>query len=294
MSFYMGHKRCFPRKLVCEHIMSDVRDMAASESVRLVFMLVPTKVQVYGRLVSDRSNQSFKDRLARQLVYENNFSQAFAVLARRLNLDYIDLLPVFRELAPSCLLYSPFDTHWNINGRRVAADLVADWITARNGQANAEKFDPSRFRREICAPNVLTGSALPVESMYEIAGMTSDGWFTPESKLIVKVPLVAKQLTLTLEVPGWMPFNLPVHLQAIRNGKMEHIFQFASPGVHKIVLPLDKAGTIAFNIDNWFVPAQLGINSGDERPLAYRLKATKESTASPCSDKSTRCSGVSN
>jgi hypothetical protein len=35
---------------------------------------------------------------------------------------------------------------------------------------------------------------------------------------------------------------------------------------------MDKAGTIALKIDNWFVPAQLGVGSGDERRLAYRLK----------------------
>jgi hypothetical protein len=135
-----------------ERIMSALKDMAASASVRLVFLLVPTKIQVYGRLASDRSNDGFKRRLTKQLAFETNFSEAFGVVASRLGLDYIDLLPIFRELAPNCLLYSPFDTHWNINGRRVAAALVADWISTRNGPGNSDKFDLLRFQREVCVP----------------------------------------------------------------------------------------------------------------------------------------------
>ena len=56
---------------------------------------------------------------------------------------------------------------------------------------------------------------------------------------------------------------------------MEETFTFPEPGTHKIYIPMDVAGNVELKIDNWFVPAQLGIGSPDERRLAYQLKGTK-------------------
>ena len=119
------------------------------------------------------------------------------------------------------------------------------------------------------------------KNAYEIVDVTSDGWLTPESKLVVKVPDAGKQVVVKLEVPGWMPFAYPVKLQTKRDGQIEKTYEFAHPGTNKIQIPLDKAGTIALKIDNWFVPAQLNIGSSDERQLSYRLEGveTKDSSA---------------
>jgi hypothetical protein len=108
-------------------------------------------------------------------------------------------------------------------------------------------------------------------STYEITNTTADGWLTPDTKVLVKMP-GSKRLALSLEVPGWMPFNYPAKLQITRDGRVDQTFEFPTPGVHKIYIPLDEVGTIGLKIDNWFVPAQLGIGSDDKRQLSYRLK----------------------
>jgi hypothetical protein len=117
--------------------------------------------------------------------------------------------------------------------------------------------------------------AVGKEGAYEIANVTSDGYLTPESKVLITVPGVAKVLALKLEIPKWMPFNYPVKLQTMRDGQLEENFEFAHPGPHKIYIPLDKTGIVAFKIENWFVPAELGVGSPDERRLAYRLQGAK-------------------
>jgi len=81
---------------------------------------------VYGHLSSNRSPDAFKERLPSQLAHESTFSDAFSTLAERLGLEHIDLRPIFRERASQCLLYYPFDSHWNARGRRIAADLIAE------------------------------------------------------------------------------------------------------------------------------------------------------------------------
>ena len=117
--------------------------------------------------------------------------------------------------------------------------------------------------------------ALTVGGAYEITNVMSDGYLTPETSVIIKVPGRAKLLALDLEVPKWMPFDYPVKLQTMRDGQLEENFEFAHPGPHKIYIPLDKTGIVAFKIENWFVPAELGVGSPDERRLAYRLQGAK-------------------
>ena len=109
-------------------ILVRIRDLASQANARLIVLLVPTKLQVYGHLSSHRSPDAFKERLPTQLRHESTFSDAFSTLAERLGLEHIDLRPTFRALASRCLLYYPFDTHWNARARRIAADLIAERI----------------------------------------------------------------------------------------------------------------------------------------------------------------------
>jgi SGNH hydrolase-like domain, acetyltransferase AlgX len=53
-------------------------------------------------------------------------------LAKQLNIPFIDLCPVFEASArDGKLLYYPFDTHWNSEGREVAAAFVAKTLRGR-------------------------------------------------------------------------------------------------------------------------------------------------------------------
>jgi hypothetical protein len=79
-----------------------------------------------------RISDEFKTRLAQQLNFENNFSDAVRKIADRLELEYLDLLPAFRQLASNCILYYPTDTHWNIYARRVAASMLSTMLVKSN------------------------------------------------------------------------------------------------------------------------------------------------------------------
>jgi len=45
---------------------------------------------------------------------------------RSQGIRYLDLLGPFREAGRRARLYKPRDTHWNIAGNRLAADLIRD------------------------------------------------------------------------------------------------------------------------------------------------------------------------
>jgi hypothetical protein len=111
-------------------IVTQFRRAAIRTGTDILFVTIPSKEQVYGALATDRSGADFKKRSAADTPYDATFSEAFTLMARELDVAHLDLFPVFRQLAPSCLLYHPFDTHWNLYGRRVAAAMVARQLKA--------------------------------------------------------------------------------------------------------------------------------------------------------------------
>src|SRR5262245_25367425 len=128
-----------------ERIMMTVKSYGQQSNVRVIWLLIPTKEQVYGRQA--RVSDELKTLLAQQLNFEDNFSDAFHKTADRLELEYLDLLPAFRQLAPNCILYYPTDTHWNIYGRRVAASMLSMVLTKSKMKAS---LDLSAFNTDLC------------------------------------------------------------------------------------------------------------------------------------------------
>lgn len=108
-------------------IVSEFNSICHEHGIVPVLIYIPTATQVYGRLHSKDSNSHFIERV--RSAPDNPSLQAVASLAAELDMDFINLLPVFQEKADEGnLLYYPFDTHWNLEGRRTAAAFVASYL----------------------------------------------------------------------------------------------------------------------------------------------------------------------
>ena len=111
-------------------ILSEFKALCHKSGIIPLLVYIPTATQVYADLYSSASNSRFVDRVARSP--ENPSLKAVASVATELRIDLIDLLPVFRRNAKEGrLLYYPFDTHWNHEGRRIAARLVSSYFENR-------------------------------------------------------------------------------------------------------------------------------------------------------------------
>ena len=55
---------------------------------------------------------------------------------RGLDIEIVDLLPAFRDTAARRRLYKPRDTHWNIAGNALAAELVSQNLVDRTTLLN--------------------------------------------------------------------------------------------------------------------------------------------------------------
>ena len=112
-------------------ILSEFNSICHEHGIVPVLIYIPTATQVYGPLYSSDSNSHFIARV--RSAPDNPSLQAIAGLAAELDMDFINLLPVFQEKADEGnLLYYPFDTHWNLEGRRTAAALVASYLSRRD------------------------------------------------------------------------------------------------------------------------------------------------------------------
>lgn len=79
--------------------------------------------------MNHKSGVRFIGNIEDQLKYEKNSLEAIKSIATELDIRFVDLFSYFKELALSGkLLYYPFDTHWNVNGRKHAAKYLYDYI----------------------------------------------------------------------------------------------------------------------------------------------------------------------
>ena len=118
-------------------IVKTLEALKSGRDLRIVWVLVPTKLQVYAGLagVSDLGDPSFRSKLAGAMPYIDNFQESFRLLTQGMKIDVLDLLPVFRKQASRCLLYYPGDSHWSEDGRMIAAGALASHLSGKSQNA---------------------------------------------------------------------------------------------------------------------------------------------------------------
>lgn len=100
--------------------------LAAQYGIVPIIVFVPTKIEVYGAQYVAESSPVFVEKIKTQLQFENNSHEAFLRLVKETKLRLVDLLPAFKNQARAGkLLYYPFDSHWNVEGRRIAAEEIS-------------------------------------------------------------------------------------------------------------------------------------------------------------------------
>ena len=74
-----------------------------------------------------------------QIAVRENIEKAITVLANESRVDFITLTPVFNQAAAEGkMLYYPLDTHWNAEGREIAARFVAAALKKRYSEVSAQ------------------------------------------------------------------------------------------------------------------------------------------------------------
>jgi len=125
-------------------IIAEFKALAIQSMIVPIVVFIPTKLEVYGSLFDQHSGSRFLSKIHEQLQFEMNTSESLEAVCQEQRLQIVNLLPSFKALARHGEnLYHSFDTHWNLTGRRVAAEVLAKSIGAAHQSTN---FNPEVLR----------------------------------------------------------------------------------------------------------------------------------------------------
>ena len=103
-------------------VVKDYDELFRNSGIRFIFLPIPEKESMYYERLGI-SKPLFLERLTAEL-------QARGV-------ETVELQRAFeRAFQKGMLLYRPDDTHWNENGVRIAAELLAERVSEKRGGVN--------------------------------------------------------------------------------------------------------------------------------------------------------------
>jgi hypothetical protein len=110
-------------------ILQEFKAVSNANGIVPVVVFIPTAAHIYTGYSTAQSGVNWLRIRDAQMRARANVEESMIRLTRELQIRLIDLVPAL-DLAASNgrLLYYPFDTHWNSEGRQVAAEVVAKAI----------------------------------------------------------------------------------------------------------------------------------------------------------------------
>jgi hypothetical protein len=104
----------------------EMKRICSARGIDLLIVIIPDEVQVNSELQSEVVNASGLN------PDQFDFTLPNGMLSRELesmDVKQLDLLEPFKQASTRLRLYKPNDTHWNIAGNKLAADLIGDYIS---------------------------------------------------------------------------------------------------------------------------------------------------------------------
>ena len=103
-----------------------IKDICEAKKIELLVVIIPDELQV---------NEEWQSQVIQALKsHPDNFDFTLAnrLLSRELEsekIEYLDLLSEFKSVSQSKRVYKPQDTHWNIAGNELAAEMIYKYIS---------------------------------------------------------------------------------------------------------------------------------------------------------------------
>lgn len=105
--------------------LNQIQNICRKKGIEFVVVIIPDEVQI---------NASLQKKIREQLLIQANRwniilpNERLTTKLKEMGIDNLDLYPYFLKEAQLQNLYRPQDTHWNIAGNRLAADIINNHI----------------------------------------------------------------------------------------------------------------------------------------------------------------------
>jgi len=108
-------------------ILRDFKAISEQYSINPIILYIPTQAHIYAEYSTPQSGSRWKKLRPERIHVKKNVENAIVKLSQELNLELINLSPAFEQAAKDGkVLYYALDSHWNKEGREVAASFVAE------------------------------------------------------------------------------------------------------------------------------------------------------------------------
>jgi SGNH hydrolase-like domain, acetyltransferase AlgX len=114
-----------------EQILQDFITICLENHVTPIIVYIPMAAHIYAQYSTEESGVNWLTIRDEQILAKANAVGAMITLCDELGLSLVDLSPSFEAAArQGKMLYYPMDTHWNSDGREVAAATIAKVLTS--------------------------------------------------------------------------------------------------------------------------------------------------------------------
>ena len=111
---------------ILRDLLAQLKTVCADNGIHPIVVFIPTKAHIYAEYSTTESGSNWLFKRAQQIAGKSNLETALRTLCRENDLEFESLTPAFERAAnEGRLLYYPFDSHWNSEGRQVGATVLA-------------------------------------------------------------------------------------------------------------------------------------------------------------------------
>jgi hypothetical protein len=112
---------------VLRQVLADFKRACIENQIVPVMLYFPSADHVYADYVTQMSGQRALRRRDQHLPVRGSMEAAVRTITQQLGMEFVSLTPALERAAgEGKLVYYPTDSHWNSEGKEVAARYVAD------------------------------------------------------------------------------------------------------------------------------------------------------------------------
>jgi hypothetical protein len=112
-------------------LLREFKGIATDNNIVPLVLFFPTKAHIYAEYTTPESEPNWLRVREQQIASKNNVEGALRLLCREVGIELISVSPAFEQAAnEGKMLFYPFDSHWNSEGRQLAAAVVAETLSA--------------------------------------------------------------------------------------------------------------------------------------------------------------------
>jgi hypothetical protein len=110
------------------HYISKINDTCNDKDIKFLVVLIPDEIQIDHTYRKEVMNLLYPDmrEFHLDLTHPNRI---LSENLSRLNIEYVDLYDYFVKESQKQRLYRPRDTHWNIAGNQLAANVISKYVS---------------------------------------------------------------------------------------------------------------------------------------------------------------------